>query len=101
MKIDKANCTQTVQARVRELKVKGQDFPTMISVEYRVAGNSYVVTEDMKLKSEKIKIGFLPIGQKRVPVMGNTAVGSFTTVNYNPNNPSEAYIVNNTGNINI
>lgn len=45
MKINKVNCTQTVEGRVKELKVKGQDFPTMISIEYQVAGNSYVVTE--------------------------------------------------------
>lgn len=101
MKINKANCTQTVEGRVKELKVKGQDFPTMISVEYQVAGNSYVVTESLKLKSEKIKLGFLPIGQKRVPVMGNTAVGSPATVNYNPSNPEEGYISNNTSVFNV
>lgn len=70
MKINKANCTRTVEGHVKELKIKGQDFPTMISVEYQLAGNTYVVTESLKLKSEKIKLGFLPIGQKRVPVMG-------------------------------
>ena len=87
--------------RVKELKVKGQDFPTMITVEYQVAGNNYVVTESLKLKSEKIKLGFLPIGQKRVPVMGNTAVGSSATVIYNPSNPTEAFITHNVGKTNI
>lgn len=101
MKINKANCTQTVEGRVKELKVKGQDFPTLISVEYQVAGNSFVVTESLKLKSEKIKLGFLPIGQKRVPVMGNTAVGSSAAVSYNPNNPAEAFITHNIGKANI
>ena len=101
MKINKANCTQTVNGSVKELKVKGQDFPTMITVEYQVAGNNYVVTESLKLKSEKIKLGFLPIGQKRVPVMGNTAVGSSATVSYNPNNPIEAFITHNIGKANI
>ncbi len=101
MKINKANCTQTVEGRVKELKVKGQDFPTMISVEYQVAGNSYVVTESLKLKSEKIKLGLLSIGQKRVSVMGNTAVGSPATVSYNPNNPAEAFITHNIGKANI
>lgn len=101
MKTNKANCTQTVEGRVKELKVKGQDFPTLISVEYQVAGKSYVVTETLKLKSEKIKIGFLSIGQKRVPIMGNTAVGSHATVNYNPSNPVEAFITHNIGKANI
>lgn len=101
MKINKANCTQTVEGRVKELKVKGQDFPTMISVEYQVADNTYVVTESLKLKSEKIKLGFFPIGQKRVPVMGNTVVGSSATVNYNPSNPAESFITHNIGKANI
>lgn len=101
MKINKANCTQTVEGRVKELKVKGQDFPTMISVEYQVAGDSYVVTESLKLKSEKIKLGFLPIGQKRVPAMGSTAVGNPATVSYNPNNSVEAFITHNIGKANI
>lgn len=86
---------------MKELKVKGQDFPTMISVEYQVVGNTYVVTESLKLKSEKIKLGFFPIGQKRVPVMGKTAVGSSATVNYNPSNPAEAFITHNIGKANI
>ena len=101
MKINKANCTQTVEGRIKDLKVKGQNFPTMISVEYQVAGNTYIVTESLKLKSEKIKLGFLPIGQKRVPVIGNTAVGSSATVNYNPSNPAESFITHNIGKANI
>lgn len=101
MRVKKANCTQTVEGRVKELKVKGLDFPTLISVEYQVVGKSYVITESLKLKSEIIKLGFLPVGQKRIPVMGNTAVGSSATVNYNPDNPSEAYITNNIGKTNI
>lgn len=101
MKINKGNCTQSVEGCVKELKVKGQDFPTMISVEYQVAGNNYVITESLKLKSEKIKLGFLPIGQKRVPLMGNTVVGSSATVNYNPSNPAESYISDNTGAYNV
>ncbi len=48
MKINKANCTRTVEGHVKELKIKGQDFPTMISVEYQLAGNTYVVTESLK-----------------------------------------------------
>lgn len=70
MKINKANCTQTVEGRVKELKVKGQDFPTMVYVEYQVADNTYVVTESLKLKSEKIKLGFLSIGLNKLNVSG-------------------------------
>ncbi|MGN0342018.1 MAG: hypothetical protein ACI4DO_04415 [Roseburia sp.] len=101
MKVNKANCTQTMVGYVKELKVKGQDSPTMISVEYKVDGNNYVVTESLKLKSAKIKLGFLPIGQKRVPVMGNTVVGSSAMVSYNPCNPAESFITNNNGKTSI
>ena len=101
MQVNRANCTQTVEGRVREVKAKGQDFPTMISVEYQVNGRAYIVTESLKLKSEKVKLGFLPIGQKRVPVMGNTAVGSAAAVCYNPSNPTEAFITHNIEKANI
>lgn len=80
MNISKTNCTHTVNGRVKEL---------------------YAVTESLKFKSEKIKFGFLPIGQKRVPAMGKTAVGSSATVSYNPSNPTEAFITHNIGKTNI
>lgn len=101
MKINKANCTQVAEGRVKELKVKELDFPTVISVEYSVAEKSYVVTESLKLRSETIKLGFLPIGQKKVPAMGSISVGSAAAVSYNPDNPAEAYITHNTGKVNI
>ena len=97
MKANHSNCTEVILGTIKNLRVKGQDCPTMITVEYQVNGTSYEITEPLKLKSEKIKLGFLPIGQKRVPVMGNTAVGNTAMVNYNPNNPSEAFITNNIG----
>ena len=86
---------------MKEVRVKGLDFPTMISVEYQVAGMNYTVTESIKLKSQAIKIGFLPIGQKRIPVMGDTAVGCAVMVSYNPDNPAEAFITRNIGKANI
>lgn len=101
MKVKKANCTQTVEGRVKELKNKGMDFPTLISVEYEVDGKIYVVTESIKLKSEWIKLGFLPVGQKRIPVMGATSVGSPAIISYNPNNPAEAFLTHNIGWANV
>ncbi len=101
MKINVVNCTQTIYGHVKELKVKGQDFPIMITVEYHVAGNNYVVTESLKLKSEKIKLGFLPVGQKSVPIMGDTAVGNSAMVSYNPDDPREAFITRNVGKANV
>lgn len=97
MSVKKSNCTESTRGKVIKVKSKGLNCPTMISVEYQVGDVSYVITESIKLKSEMIKIGFFPIGQKKVPVMGETAEGSSAMVNYNPSNPSEAFITNNIG----
>lgn len=86
---------------VKSVKVRGQDFPTIITVPYTVDGNSYDISKSIKLKSQTIKLGFIPIGQKRVPVLGNTAVGSSIRVMYNPENPSEAYLTDNIGPDNV
>ena len=101
MKIKKSNCTETTQGIIKGLKSKGMDFPTMVTVEYQVNGVNYEVVESLKLKSEVIKFVFLPIGQNRVPTMGDTRVGSAAQVNYNPMNPKEAFITKNTGKANV
>lgn len=101
MKINKENCTQTVDGRVKRLDIRGQDFPTMVTVEYQVAGVNYTVTESLKMRGEKMKLGFLTIGLKRIPAMGNTAVDSAASVSYNPDNPAEAFITYNVGKANI
>lgn len=101
MNVAKNKCTEKVIGKVKNLKIKGQDFPTQITVEYQVSGTKYEVTESLKMKSEKIKLGFLTIGQKRVAAMGDTRVGSDAWVNYNPNAPEESFITNNIGKANV
>lgn len=101
MKKENSNCTATTSGTVVNIKVKGQDFPTMISVSYIVNGATYELTESIKLKSEKVKLGFLTIGQKRVAVMRNTTVGSVVRVNYTPANPAESYLTDNIGKANV
>ena len=48
-----------------------------------------------------IKLGFLPIGQKRVPVIGDIRAGSPVKVSYNPEDPAEAFISCNCGKSNV
>ena len=48
-----------------------------------------------------MKIGAITIGQKRVPKIGSIRIDSPTLVAYNPNNPQEAYLVENEGFDNI
>lgn len=91
----------TVNGVVKKLISRGLDRPTLISVEYQVNGITYEVTESIKLESETVKLGFLPIGQKKKPVMGATKVGSLASISYNPQNPSEAFITHNVGKINV
>lgn len=86
---------------VTEVKARGLDFPTRITVEYSVDGKSYSITESIKLKSKAIKLGFIPIGQERVPVMGDTRVGAKAEVLYCSSNPSDAILKENRGNQNV
>ncbi len=101
MRVNKANCTAIISGIIVDLRVKGLDSPTVITVRYEVGGRIYEIEDSIKLRSETIKIGFLPVGQKRVPVMGNTSVGSTARVSYNPTNPAEAFLTDNIGKSNI
>lgn len=94
-------CTCEGAGKVLSIKAMGQDHRTMIVVKYTVNGKDYTVEESLKLKSQAIKLGFIPIGQKRVPVMGDTSVGSTAYVMYNPKNPGEAFLRDNVGKQNI
>ncbi len=98
--VRKSRCTETTDGIINNVKLKGQDFPTVITVEYVVEEKCYHIQESVKLKSEIIKLGFLPIGQRKSPRLGDTSVGRAVRVIYNPNNPEEAYLPENIGHIN-
>lgn len=74
--------------------------PTYITVAYQVGDMRYRITESVKLKSEVIKWGFLPVGQMKSPKLDDVRVGAKVKVAYDPNRPSRAYIVGNEGWIN-
>lgn len=97
MKKKRQQCFAIAIGAISNIKARGQDFPTMITVQYEVNGQIYEVTESIKLKSEKIKCGFFTVGLKRVPVIGNTAIGNPARVSYDPNNPTDAYLTDNIG----
>ena len=84
---------------VRELKIRGSEYPTVVVVDYIVDGKEYSLKESMKMKRETIKLGFLPIGQKKVPAIRcekNTSV----IIEYEENNPKKAHIKGNDGRVN-
>lgn len=86
---------------ISDLMVRGLDFPTSITVQYAVNGQTYELHDTIKLKNEKIKLGFLTVGQKRVPALGDTHVGSELRVCFNPDDPGDAYLPDNLGKGNI
>ena len=82
------------------LKSKGLNSPIIITVEYLVNCISYSIKKTMKLKSEPIKLGAIPIGQRKVPIIGKVRIGSSVYVKYDLNNPTKALIEGNDGFIN-
>jgi hypothetical protein len=93
----KRNCTVEAMGKIVAVKDRGMDYPTMIRVEYIANGLSYELEESLKLKTSAIKLGPIHIGQKSVPVLKHTAVGSIVRVLYNSADPQEAYLPDNVG----
>lgn len=94
--MNKKNCIESTKGKIISSKNRGLDFPTEIIAEYEVDNKKYQITETAKLKSEVIKLWFIPIGQKKVPKV-NITIGSDVKICYNPDNPQEAYIDGNDG----
>ncbi len=69
-----------------------------ITVAYTVEGQNYTITENVTSKSEAIKIGFIPIGQRKIWQVKKTNIGEELTIIYDPNNPKKAHIKGNNGN---
>ena len=81
---------------VVRFRMGGIDRPSSVCVRYEVDGRTYECRETVKLKSELIKIGPVPIGQRK---RGKIAmrVGSKVRVAYLPSDPSKAILADNTG----
>ena len=54
-----------------------------------------------KYSNETVRLGFLPIGQKKIPKLGSIVVGDTVSVSYNPMSPDMAYLTHNVGKINV
>ena len=70
---------------------------TVLSVDYQVEGKTYRIKETMKVKGEAIKVGKVPIGQRKKPVLGDIKKGDQVSVQYDTTNPRQAIIVGNDG----
>ncbi|MBE5911929.1 hypothetical protein [Pseudobutyrivibrio sp.] len=94
--VNRNRCTQKEIGIVKEKRVKSNHV-TIMTVAYLIDGVEYEITERLKYKGEAIKIGPIPIGQRRFPVIGTKKVLDEVDICYNPENPAEAYIVGNDG----
>lgn len=98
--MQKNNCTETCKGVIKEIKIKGIDFPSEIIVEFEVSGKKYEIRENLVMKPQKIKLGFIPIGYKTKSLIEiNTGieavVGNEVNVKYNSENPNESYLLDN------
>ena len=81
---------------VERIRSHGVDRPTVAYVRYRVDGAEYTFHETLKVKSNAIKLGAVPIGQRKTYVL-DCALGSTVRVNYLPSDPSRAILTDNRG----
>lgn len=93
----KKNYKGFAQGTVEKIRPGGPDHPDVLYVSYSVKGVQYQVKETLKLKSEFIKLGGIPIGQRKTYKMGKLAKGDMVTVQYDEKEPSRAIILGNDG----
>ncbi len=77
---------------ITKFRLRGVDSSSVITVAYEVDGVEYSVTESVRMKSEAIRLGPIPIGQRQVPVMGAVEEETKVTVIYDPKDPKKAVI---------
>ena len=97
----KQKYTLLVKAQVADIIRKGSDFPDVVCAVYSVNGKQYTVKETLKLKSEAIKIAGVPIGTKKIYVLGSIKKGDTVTVRCDERDPSKAIIDGNDGFVNV
>lgn len=85
------------QGTVVKIAKKGLDHPWVIHVSYKVNGREYTIKETTKLKSAAIKIGKIPIGQKKTFVLGKIGEGDLVEIHYDETCPENAVIYKNEG----
>lgn len=82
---------------VVSLVSRGVQNVTLVRVRYMVGGRAYELEEPLALRSEAIRVGPVPVGQRKTPKLGAVAPGSRVEVAYLPDDPAHALIVGNDG----
>lgn len=70
---------------------------TVARVRYEVGGQAFELEEPLALRSEAIRLGPVPVGQRKTPKLGAVAPGGRVEVAYLPDDPARALIVGNDG----
>ena len=103
--MDKKSCNKECVGIIKEIIVKGIDFPSIICVEYQVDGKAYELKETLVMKKGKnIMLGFIPVGYKTKSLIeirtGIKAIaGNKVNVKYEDSNPNNAYLIDNVGKV--
>lgn len=90
-------CTASAEGVAERLRSKGFDRPAVLTAVYTVNGRVYRISETLKYRSEAIRVGKIPVGQRRIPRMGPVEEGCAVTVRYDPAHPEVALIEGNDG----
>lgn len=95
----KASYTGITQGIIQKIVFKGLDHPWVIYVRYNVNGVNYEIKETAKLKATAIKIGKVPIGQRKTFVLGQVKEGDYVEIRYDKKEPRKAIIYKNNGSL--
>lgn len=97
----KKQCDKECIGIIKEIKLKGSDFPRVLVVEYKIDNKSYELKENLVMKKDKnMKLGFIPIGYKTKSLIeiktGIPAiVGNEVKVRYCSTDPNIAFLPDN------
>lgn len=94
--MNKKNYTAETKGTIVKSLLASTESPRL-TVSYTVNGQDYTITENITSKSEAIKIGFIPIGQRKIWQVKKINVGEELTIIYDPHNPKNAHIKGNDG----
>lgn len=85
------------QGTVKRIVKRDLNAPRVIYVAYDVDGVAYELHESMKIRNVAIRFKGFPIGQRKIPVLGNVGSGDTIAVCYDPNKPHRACLRDNIG----
>lgn len=103
----KKNCDKECMGIVKNIEIKGMDFPSVLTIQYEVKGKEYEIKEKMVMKvSEKKKVAFITLGYKTKSLIEIRTgiplnVGSEVKVKYCSSDPSIAFLPDNDDSITL